>query len=103
VIQAGEVLIARRTRATGSIVTAERLRLGFLTHPARLEFRFDYTTARDGQAVRLRASPVAQDSSRVVVDRAGRHHRGLQWADGGDMFEAFVDGNYEIAARPQNP
>jgi hypothetical protein len=95
----GEVLIARRTHAAGKIVDVARAAFGFLDHPGRLAFDFDRTTARDGQVIRLRASATPQPGSRVVVDRGGRHHL-MQWANGADVFDAFVDGNYEILARP---
>src|SRR5215467_2365694 len=89
----GEVLIARQTSAVGKIVDVARATFGFLTHPGRLAFDFERTTARDGQLIRLRASPARQPGSRVVVDRDGRHHM-LQWANGADLFDAFVDGDY---------
>jgi hypothetical protein len=104
VVLAGQTLIRRRTSATGSVVAAEPLHLGFIIHPARLAFRFDQTTALDGQAIRLRASSAASPAdSDVVVDQARRHHRGLQWADGTDLFDAFVDGDYLIQTQRTSP
>lgn len=96
---AGDVVIARGTRVTGTLVDAARVKLGFFTHPPRLAFTFDHATARGGQVIRIRASATPQLGNRVVVDRGERHHR-LQWADGGDLFDAFVDGNYDVLTSP---
>lgn len=98
----GEVLIERGARVGGTVIDVQRLRLGFVRHAARLVFRFEEMAARDGQVIRLRASALPQANSRVVVDRDGRHH-GLQWADGGDTFQAFVDGDYEVSTWRERP
>lgn len=92
VIVDGVVLIARKTRALGTIVVARRASWGFMWHHAVLSLAFIETTAVDGQSIRLRA---ANDYGQVNIDRAGYHHD-LQWATEGDTFEAWVAGNYEF-------
>src|SRR5262245_8175554 len=90
VVRDVEVLVRRRPRVIGTIVDVQRIRVGFFTRPGRLAFTFDQMTARDGQVVRLRASARPQSNGRIVVDRGSRHHR-LKWADGADLFDAFVN------------
>lgn len=96
VVSGGSVLISRRAEATGTVVVAEPMHLGFISHRGRLAFRIDQVPAVDGQSIRLRASQAARSPDQIVVDRARLHHQ-IQWADGGDFFEAFVNGNYVIA------
>jgi len=96
VVSGGHVLIGRRAEATGTVVVAEPMHLGFVSRRGRLTFRIDQVPAVDGQSIRLRASQAASGPDQFVVDRARLHHQ-VQWADGGDIFEAFVNGNYVIA------
>src|SRR5262249_5762765 len=66
VVANGDVVVSRRTRAAGTLVDVARVQLGFFTHSGRLAFSFDRTTARDGQVIRLRASPMPRPDNRVV-------------------------------------
>lgn len=95
VVVDGVVVVARGTPATGWVLKARRNSFGFIWHDAKLTFMFSYTTATNGQAIRLRASNADPMGGRVVIDRDRRHH-GLQWAAEGDIFEAYVDGNYDV-------
>jgi hypothetical protein len=95
VVVDGVVVIARGTRATGWVLKARRSAQGFIWHDAKLTFMFSYTTATNGQPIRLRSSNLDPNGGHVVIDRDRRHH-GLQWAAEGDTFEAYVDGNYDL-------
>jgi hypothetical protein len=95
VVRDGEVVIARGARVSGAVVVARRMSVGWSTQPGRLAFRFHSTASRRGQAIRLRATPDSTPAGSVMVDRDRRHHW-LQWAGGGDTFEAFVDGDYDL-------
>src|SRR5262249_46212647 len=98
-IVAGSVLLIKQgTPVVGVVVKARPAHRGFVDHEARLAFKFNQTTAGDGQAIRLRASPARSTDDRVVVDRYGHHHD-MRWAGEGDTFNAYVDGDYEILAR----
>jgi hypothetical protein len=94
VVSGNEVLIKRGTRVTGEIVEARRASWKFTHHHhAKLSFKFNHTVGSSGQLIRLRASNEGRKPNCVVVDRYGRHHE-VQWAGEGDMFKAYVDGNY---------
>jgi len=95
VLADGVVVIARNTKVSGTVVAARRASWGFIWHRARLSFTFTQTTAVDGQSVTLRA-PNAQGW--LNVDRS-RYHHNLQWAGGGDTYEASVAGNYDFRLR----
>jgi hypothetical protein len=95
VVRDGEVVIPRGARVSGAVVDARRMSVGWSTQPGRLAFQFHATASRGGRAIRLRASPDSMPAARVIVDRDRRHHW-LQWAGGGDTFEAFVDGDYDL-------
>ena len=95
VVVDGVVVIARNTKVAGTVVAARRASWGFIWHRARLSFTFVQTTAVDGQSVSLRA-PNAQGW--LNVDRS-RYHHNLQWAGGGDTYEASVHGNYDFRQR----
>jgi hypothetical protein len=90
-----EIVIRKDTPVVGVIVKARRVRLGFTRHRPKLAFRFSYTTTLGGQVISLRSSPVRQIDDQLVVQRGTPGHAML-WAGGADVFEAYVDGNYEI-------
>jgi hypothetical protein len=89
------VVIKKDTPVMGVVVRARRMRWGFLQHKPRLAFRFSYTTMADGRVIGLRSSPLATGYPQVVTNRGEKGHAML-WAGGVDLFEAYVDGNYEI-------
>jgi hypothetical protein len=90
----GRVVIARGARVMGIVVQARRAKWGFSSNRhARLAFVFTYTTACNGDLVRLRGPASRRADDRVVVDRE-RFHHDFQWAGGADTFEAYVDGNH---------
>jgi hypothetical protein len=91
----GIVVIARQTCVEGKVVAARRASWGFIWHRALLAFMFDQTTMVDGQSVWLR---VPNATGRITMDRS-RYHHNLQWAGGGDTFEASVHGNYNLRLR----
>ena len=93
VVADGRVVIARGTRVLGSVVKARRAHWGFSSNRhARLAFVFTYTVASNGTLVRLRG-PAVESDGRVAVDR---FHHNFQWAGNTDLFDAYVDGDYEI-------
>jgi hypothetical protein len=95
VVRDGVVVIPRGARVSGAVVDARRMSVGWSSQPGRLAFQFHATASRGGRAIRLRASPDSMPAARVIVDRDRRHHW-LQWAGGGDTFDAFVDGDYDL-------
>ena len=88
-------LIARGARATGRITEAQRASAGVVPRHAHLRFVFTSVKAWDGEVVRLRSSRTRRSDARVSMDRS-RHHSDLQWASDADVFEAYVEGNYEL-------
>jgi hypothetical protein len=90
-----DILIERGTPVTGVILDARRARWGFRQYHARLVFKFNYMTSRQGVVIALRTSPVKSQSNRVKVDRYGLEHE-LRWAGSADTFNAYVDGDYEL-------
>jgi len=91
-----EVVIARGARVSGVVVDATRMSFGWTEQSGRLAFRFLGVAVRGGQVVRLRASATKTQNDQVTVNRGGWHHR-LQWASAIDTFEAYVDGDHDIA------
>src|SRR5262249_33426016 len=92
VIADGVVIIARKTSVAGTVTAARRASWGFIWHRAVLAFAFDRTTEVNGQDVTLRSRT---PSCQVTINRSNYHHN-LQWANGGDTFEASVAGNYNF-------
>jgi hypothetical protein len=90
-----EIVIRKDTPVVGVVVKARRVRLGFTRHRPKLAFRFSYTTTLGGQVIALRSSPVRQVDDQVVVQRGTPGHAML-WTGGADIFDAYVDGDYEI-------
>ena len=90
----GELMIRKGTMAEGVVVVVKRFRWGFLQKKPKLSFRFTQTTGSNGQVIALRATPARDGGDGVVTDRTTRHHSML-WAGGTDLFEAYVDGDYE--------
>jgi hypothetical protein len=94
----GGVLIRRGTVVAGVVRQSRRPRWGFTTRKPRLVFTFTVTTARDGQVVMLREAAARETDPTdrgIVVDRYERHHQ-VRWASGADVFQAYVDGTYEM-------
>jgi hypothetical protein len=89
------VLIKRDTVVVGEVVRAHRVHWGFTHRKPRLAFRFRYTTAVNGQAITLRSWPVRQERDQIVVQQ-GRDGHALLWTGGAILFDAYVDGNYEV-------
>ncbi|HEX7794452.1 MAG TPA: hypothetical protein VF456_08890 [Vicinamibacterales bacterium] len=92
------VLIRRDTVVVGEIVRARRVHWGFTHRKPRLAFRFRYTTAVNGQAITLRSTPARLqdvDDDQIVVQQ-GRDGHALLWTGGAILFDAYVDGNYEV-------
>jgi hypothetical protein len=92
------VLIRRDTVVVAEIVRARRVHWGFTHRKPRLAFRFRYTTAVDGQAITLRSTPARLrdvDDDQIVVQQ-GRSGHALLWTGGAILFDAYVDGNYEV-------
>jgi hypothetical protein len=80
----------------GIVVRARRAKWGFYPNKhARLAFAFTYTTASNGDLVRLRGLTSRREDDRVVIDRE-RFHHDFQWAGAADTFEAYVDGSPDI-------
>ena len=90
-----QIVIRKDTPVVGVVVKAKRVRLGFTRHRPKLAFRFSYTTTLSGQVITLRSTPVRQLDDQVAVQRGTSGHAML-WAGGADVFEAYVDGDYEI-------
>jgi len=89
------ILIRKDTTVVGEVVKARRVHWGFTHRRPRLEFRFRYTTTVSGQVVSLRTSPVRQGDDRVSAQQ-GRSGHALLWTGGAILFDAYVDGDYEI-------
>jgi hypothetical protein len=92
------VLIKRDTVVVGEVVRARRVHWGFTHRKPRLAFSFRYTTAVDGQPITLRSTPARQpevEDDQVVVQQ-GRDGHALLWTGGAILFDAYVDGNYEV-------
>ena len=92
------VLIKRDTVVVGEVVRARRVHWGFTHRRPRLAFRFRYTTAVNGQAITLRSTPARLrdvDDDQIVVQQ-GRDGHALLWTGGAILFDAYVDGNYEV-------
>jgi hypothetical protein len=89
------ILIRRDTIVIGEVVRARRVHWGFTHKKPRLAFRFRYTTAVNGQAITLRSSLVRQEDDQIVVQQ-GRPGHALVWTGGAILFDAYVDGNYEV-------
>jgi hypothetical protein len=92
------VLIKRDTVVVGEVVRARRVHWGFTHRKPRLAFRFRYTTAVNGQAITLRSTPGPLrdiEDDRIVVQQ-GRDGHALLWTGGAILFDAYVDGNYEV-------
>jgi hypothetical protein len=96
VVVGNEVLIRKDTPVVGVVVRARRVHWGFTHRKPRLAFEFRYTTSPTGQVINLRSTPVRQLDNRIEVVRGGEGHA-LVWAGGADVFDAYVDGNYEIS------
>jgi hypothetical protein len=97
----GAVVIERGTSVTGAVVRARRAHLGFLQHHGELEFTFTQTTAVNGQVIRLRAGVVRNQKDHVDLEKSPHHD--LLWAAEGNTFNAYVDGNYEILTKSEQP
>jgi hypothetical protein len=101
------VVIRRGTPVAGVVLQAEPYRLRgcwHRTHPAGLAFTVRGTTAVDGMNIRLRASP--QPGVEGGLQSAHARSVGqplLRWEHEGELFRAFVDGNYTIAVDDDNP
>src|SRR5215813_5416401 len=92
------VLIRRDTVVVGEVVRARRVHWGFTHRKPRLAFRFRYTTAVNGQAITLRSTPARLrdiETDQIVVQQ-GRDGHALLWTGGAILFDAYVDGNYEV-------
>ena len=92
------VLIKRDTVVVGEVVRARRVHWGFTHRRPRLAFRFRYTTAVNGQSITLRSTPARLrdvDDDQIVVQQ-GRDGHALLWTGGAILFDAYVDGNYEV-------
>ena len=89
------LLIRKDTTVVGEVVRARRVHWGFTHRKPRLAFRFRYTTTTNGQVIALRSSPVRQVDDQVVVQQ-GRSGHALLWTGGAIIFDAYVDGNYEM-------
>src|SRR5262249_55875631 len=89
------ILIRKDTVVVGEVVKARRVHWGFTHRKPRLAFRFKYTTTAAGQVIALRSSPVREADDQVVV-QAGRSGHALLWTGGAILFDAYVDGDYEI-------
>src|SRR5262245_63824088 len=96
VLVGDSVVIKRDTPVMGVVVRARRMRWGFLQHRPRLAFKFSYTTLADGRVIGLRSTPLATGNPQVVTYRGSAKGAAMLWAGGVDLFEAYVDGNYEI-------
>jgi hypothetical protein len=96
VVVGNEVLIRKDTPVVGVVVRARRVHWGFTHRKPRLAFEFRYTTTATGQVINLRSTPVRQLDNRIEVIRGQKGHA-LVWAGGADLFDAYVDGNYEIS------
>lgn len=90
----GELMIRKGTMAEGVVVVVKRAKWGPLLKKPKLSFKFTHTTGTNGQQIALRATPARDGSNGVVGDRTTRHHLML-WAGGTDLFEAYVDGDYD--------
>jgi hypothetical protein len=88
-----DILIPQGTVAAAIVVEAQRSRWGMKRKHARLAFRITQTTGRNGRIILLRSSPVRRVNDRIEIDRP-KHE--LLWAGDADMFEAYVDGDYEL-------
>ena len=92
------VLIKRDTVVVGEVVRARRVHWGFTHRKPRLAFRFRYTTAVNGQAITLRSTPARLrdlEDDQIAVQQ-GRDGHALLWTGGAIVFDAYVDGNYEV-------
>src|SRR5262245_44748682 len=92
------VMIRRDTVVVGEVVRARRVHWGFTHRKPRLAFRFRYTTAVNGQTITLRSTPVRQqevEDDQIAVQQ-GRDGHALLWTGGAILFDAYVDGNYEV-------
>jgi hypothetical protein len=92
------VLIKRDTVVVGEVVRARRVHWGFTHRHPRLAFRFRYTTAVNGQAITLRSTPArlrTVEDDQIAVQQ-GRDGHALLWTGGAILFDAYVDGNYEV-------
>jgi hypothetical protein len=89
------ILIRRDTVVVGEVVRARRVHWGFTHKKPRLAFRFRYTTAVNGQTITLRSSMVRQQDDQIVVQQ-GRPGHALVWTGGAILFDAYVDGDYEV-------
>jgi len=93
----GRIAVARGARVLGTVVKAQRARWKFSSHRhARLIFVFTYTTASNGELVRLRGPSSRGANGRVEVDRDRFHHE-LQWAGPANTFDAYVDGDHDFS------
>jgi hypothetical protein len=95
VVVGDAVLIRKDTPVVGVVVKARRVHWGFTHRKPRLAFRFKYTTALDGRVITLRSTPVREIDDQIVV-QGGRPGHALLWTGGAELFEAYVDGDYEI-------
>jgi len=91
----GELVIKKGTPALGVVVVSKRARWGPLQRHPKLTFRFTNTTASNGQTIALRATRQRNGGDGVVPDRSTQE-RQMLWAGGTDLFEAYVDGDYEL-------
>jgi hypothetical protein len=90
----GELMIHKGTIVEGVVVEVKRARWGPVLKKPKLTFKFTHTTGSNGQVITLRTTPTRDGGDGVVADRTPRHHLML-WAGGSDLFEAYVDGDYD--------
>ena len=91
----GELVIRKGTPAQGVVVVSKRARWGPIQRHPQLTFKFTHTTASNGQTIALRATRQRNGGDGVIPDRSSRH-RQMLWAGGTDLFEAYVDGDYQL-------
>ncbi len=94
-VRVGEQIVIRKgTAAFGRITDARRASWEYFHKHPRLAFKFTLTTAQDGAAIALRASPHRGGEDRVVLDHGD--HRQILWAGESNTFDAYVSGNYGV-------
>lgn len=91
----GRLAIKKGTPAQGVVVVSKRSRWGPIQRHPKLTFRFTRTTASDGQSIALRATRQRNGGDGVIPYRSPEQRRVL-WAGGTDLFEAYVDGDYQL-------
>ncbi len=91
----GNLAIKKGTPAQGVVVVSKRARWGPMQRYPKLTFRFTHTLASNGQTIALRATRQRHGGDGVIPYRSTEERR-LLWAGGADLFEAYVDGDYEL-------